>query len=312
MSQVEKNVLVQKEASKGWVLTALISLYIIWGSTYLGNLIAIETIPPFIMAGFRFTVAGLLLLSWCLLKGQKIPPPGSVARISLAGILMLFMGTGAVVWVEQFLPSGLTAVIVATVPLWFVIMDKREWSLYFANKNIIIGLLIGFAGVMLLFAGKSSLNLSGNKQQLFSFFVLTGGSICWAIGSLLSKYQQSEGSTTMKAALQMIAAGIASIIFALLNHEQAHFNLNYISRSSIIAVAYLITFGSLIGYMSYIWLLSVRPPSLVGTYAYINPVVAVFLGWMVAHETITSLQVLALCVILAGVIMVNFSKEKKK
>jgi drug/metabolite transporter (DMT)-like permease len=300
----------EKEPSKGLVITAFAAVYIFWGSTYLGNLLAIKTIPPFIMAGTRFLLAGLILYTWCLFQGEKSPSFNSILKISFSGIMMLALGTGAVIWVEQYIPSGLTAVIVATVPLWFVILDKREWKYYFSNKLIIIGLLVGFAGVLLLFAGKGSMNIKSNKMQLISFIILLVGNICWAIGSLYSRYKPVEGSTPLKAAIQLIAAGITSYIFALVNNEQEHFILQQVSLTSITAVIYLVLFGSLVGYIAYIWLLSVRPPSIVGTYAYVNPVVAVFLGWLIIGEQISKQQIIALCVILVGVIMVNFAKEK--
>jgi drug/metabolite transporter (DMT)-like permease len=300
----------EKEPSKGLVIAAFAALYIFWGSTYLGNLLAIKTIPPFIMAGTRFLIAGIILYIWCMLQREKTPSFNSILKISFSGIMMLAIGTGAVIWVEQYIPSGLTAVIVATVPLWFVILDKREWKYYFSNKLIIIGLLVGFAGVLLLFAGKGSVNFKNNKMQLFSFFILLAGNICWAIGSLYSRYKPVEGSTPFKAAIQLIAASIASYIFALLNKEQDQFLIQQVSLTSIIAVIYLVLFGSLVGYIAYIWLLSVRPPSIVGTYAYVNPVVAVFLGWLIVGEQISKQQIIALCVALAGVIMVNLAKEK--
>ena len=303
---------IQKEPSKGLVLTAFIALYLIWGSTYLANLYAIKSIPPFIMGGTRFFAAGFILLIWCIARGEKLPPFSSILKISVCGVLMLTIGTGAVIWVEQYIPSGLTAVIVATVPLWFVALDKREWSLYFSNKWIIIGLLVGFIGVLLLFIGKGTVNFTGNRMQLFSFLILTAGSISWAIGSLYSKYQATEGTTAMKAAIQMMSAGIVSFLLAVIANEYMGFNPSMVTRESIKAILYLISFGSLIGYISYIWLLSVRPPSLVGTYAYVNPVVAVFLGWLIAREKISSQQIIALCVILTGVIMVNLSKENKR
>jgi drug/metabolite transporter (DMT)-like permease len=306
------SIITKKEPSKRLVIIAFIALYLIWGSTYLANLFAIKTIPPFIMGGSRFLGAGLLLFLWCIVKGDKIPPISSIAKIALCGVLMLSIGTGAVIWVEQFLPSGLTAIIVATVPLWFVALDKREWNLYFTNKWIIAGLLVGFIGVLLLFVGKGTANFRGDRMQLISFFVLMIGSISWAIGSLYSKYQKTEGSTAMKAAIQMISAGIVAYFFAFIAGEYSTFAIRDVSFESIKAVIYLVLFGSLIGYIAYIWLLSVRPPSQVGTYAYVNPVVAVFLGWLLADEKISSQQIIALCVVLAGVIMVNFSKEKNK
>jgi drug/metabolite transporter (DMT)-like permease len=300
----------QKTPSKALVIAAFAALYIIWGSTYLAIFIAIKSIPPFLMAGARFIIAGLLLYTWCRLQGQSTPDIKSIAKISFSGVLLLFIGNSGLVWVEQYLPTGLSAIIIATVPLWFVILDKRQWKYHFANKQIIIGLLIGFAGVLSLFAGNSSVDFYSDKMKLISFFVLVLGSICWAIGTLYSKYQPSNGSTGMKASIQMMAAGIVSLITGIGSGELRQFAWSNISTESVLAVFYLISFGSLIGYMSFVWLMSVRPPSLVGTYAYVNPVVAVFLGWLIAHEQITWHQVLALSIILTGVIIVNFSKEK--
>ncbi len=301
----------QQEPAKALVIAAFAALYIIWGSTYLGILYAIHSIPPMLMAGARFTVAGLMLLAWCWFKKEKLPPFKSLGIIALSGLLMLFMGNGAVTWVEQYLPSGLAAIVVATTPLWFVLLDKRQWNYHFSNKWIIIGLLVGFAGVLLLFAGKSSGHLFDSPVKILSFFVLIAGTIGWAIGSLVTKYKPVGGSTLMKVALQMLAAGIAFFISGFASQEHQQFAWSQVSSSSILALAYLILFGSLVGYLSYIWLLGVRPPSLVGTYAYVNPIVAVFLGWLFVGEAISQQQVIALSVILLGVIVVNFAKEKK-
>jgi drug/metabolite transporter (DMT)-like permease len=300
----------QKNPSKVLVIAAFAALYIIWGSTYLAIFIAIKNIPPFLMAGVRFLIAGLTLYTWCRLQGQSTPDIKSLTKISFTGFLLLFIGNSGLVWVEQYLPSGLSAIIVATVPLWFVILDKRQWKYHFANKQIVFGLLIGFAGVLSLFAGNSKVNFFDSKMKYISFFVLVFGSICWATGSLYAKYKPANGSTGMKASVQMMTAGIVSLLTSIGSGEIQQFSWYQLSVESVLAVLYLITFGSLIGYMSFVWLMSVRPPSLVGTYAYVNPVVAVFLGWLIAHEQITWHQVIALLIILAGVIIVNFSKEK--
>lgn len=300
-----------KEPSKALIIAAFAALYLIWGSTYLGIRYALESIPPFFMMGARFLVAGALLLGWCLLKGEKLPPLRSVISIALAGFLMLFIGNGAVTWVEQYLPSGLVAIIVASVPLLFVLLDKRQWGYHFSNRGIVLGLLVGFAGVMLLFAGKGAGDIKGDPVQVLSFFVLMAGSIGWAVGSLYAKYKPVEGSTTMKAALQTLTAGVLSMVVGALAGEGSQFSWSGLTAVSVGALAYLIVMGSIVAYLSYVWLLSVRPPSLVGTYAYVNPVIAVFLGWGIAGETISRQQVLALAVILAGVLLVNFAKEKK-
>jgi drug/metabolite transporter (DMT)-like permease len=301
---------VQKHQPKALIVAAFLALYIIWGSTYLGIKYALETIPPFLMVGIRFIIAGLVLLLWCIYKKEKLPSLKSILTISFAGVLMLFIGNAAVVYAEQYLPSGLVAILVATVPLWFVILDKKQWHFHFSNKQIILGLIIGFAGVMMLFAGKGSIGITGSKMKIISFFILILGSIGWAIGSLYSKYKKTDGSTIVKVAIQMLAAGIAAMITVLFIGEHKSFSFSQVSSNSLIALIYLITLGSLVAYVAYIWLLSVRPASLVGTYAYVNPVVAVFLGWLIAGEVISTQQVIALSIVLVGVLLVNFSKEK--
>jgi drug/metabolite transporter (DMT)-like permease len=294
------------------VVAAFAALYIIWGSTYVAIRIGIRNIPPLYLVGVRFLVAGILLFSWCLGKGEKAPSFKLFWKIGLGGILMLFLGNGAVSWTEQYLPSGVAAIIVATVPLWLVLLDKRQWKFHFSNKIIITGFLVGFAGVLLLFAGKRSLYFPGNMMKLTSFFVLLGGAIAWALGSLYSKYVKVEATVTMKAAVQMLAAGIVSIVAGTLIGEKDHLVLHDLSWQPIAALIYLILMGSLVGYISYIWLLSVLPASRVGTYAYVNPVVAVFLGWLIADEHISAQQIIALVVILAGVILVNFPQQAGK
>jgi drug/metabolite transporter (DMT)-like permease len=294
------------------VIAAFAAIYLIWGSTYLGILFAIKTIPPLFMASARFTIAGVLLLGWALYKGESLPPAKSVAMISLSGILMLFFGNGAVTWVEQYLPSGLAAIIVATVPLWFVLLDKRQWSYHFTNRQIIFGLCIGFAGVILLFSGKSAAGIFNDRMKIISLFILLVGTLCWTAGSLYAKYRKMEGSTSMKVAIQMIASGLCFFILALCMKEQKNMDINSVTWQSIVALIYLILFGSLIGYLAYMWLLSVRPASLVGTYAYVNPVVAVFLGWLFAGETISLQQIAGLGIIILGLVIVNISKEKKQ
>lgn len=302
--------LIKKEPSKALVVAAFAAIYIIWGSTYLGILFAIKTIPPFFMAGVRFSIVGLLLLGWCLLKKEKMPSMASVLKIALSGILMLLLGNGSVTWVEQYLPSSLAAIVVATMPLWLVLLDKRNWGFYFSNKMIIIGLVTGFAGVVLLIADGSAANFFQDKRKSISLLILLAGTISWTIGSLYSKYKQMEGSTLMKVSIQMLAAGMASLLAGVVANEQKGFALAQVSHSSVMAMLYLIFIGSLVGYVSFMWLLSVRPASLVGTYAYVNPVVAVFLGWAIAGETITQQQMIGLGVIILGLMLVNLYKEK--
>ncbi len=299
------------QSSKGLIIAAFAAIYIIWGSTYTAVLIAIRDIPPLFMGGLRFTIAGGLLLAFARLKGEPLPPLTSLKKISVAGALMLFIGTGSVAWVEQYIPSGLAAIVVAAVPIWFVVLDRRNWSQNFTNRWTIIGLLIGFAGVITLFADKRSLDFGGDTRKIMSVFILMAGSVCWAAGSLYSKYATVQGSSVMKAAIQMVAAGICSIALGFVTGEHRNFQFADISTPALLALAYLIFIGSLVGYISYVWLLSVRSAALVGTYAYVNPIVAVFLGWLVADEHISGQQGIALLVILSGVVLVTISKRKE-
>ncbi len=299
-----------QRASKTAVIAAFAAIYVVWGSTYLGILYALESFPPFLLAAFRFIIAGLLLLGWSFLQGERLPPLSSMRKIALAGLLMLYLGNGSVTWVEQYLPSGLAAIVVATVPLWFVLLDRKQWSYYFSNGGIIAGLLIGFAGVLVLFAGKESTGIFNTPVKLISLGVLVCGTIGWAVGSLYTKYQPMQGSTTMRAGLQMLAAGLAFLATAALTKEYGIFTFSAVTARSLLALVYLIIFGSLIGYLAYIWLLGVRPASIVGTYAYVNPVVAVFLGWAFVGERISVQQMVGLGVIIAGLLLVNLYKEK--
>lgn len=303
--------LIKGRSQKTMVFAAFAAIYIIWGSTYLGILLAIKTIPPLFMAGSRFLAAGVFLLGFALWKGERIPGARALVKISFSGVLMLFMGNGAVTWVEQYLPSGLVAIVVATVPLWFVLLDKREWKFYFSNYQIILGLLIGFAGVVLLFAGKAAGDLFVNKTKIISLFILITGCVAWTIGTLFSKYSTINASTTMKVAFQMIASGLLFFPLGFVLNEHREFSIAAVSIQSVLALLYLVIMGSIVAYMAYMWLLSVKPASMVGTYAYVNPLVAVFLGWLVAGESISLRQMIGLGVIIAGLAAVNASREKK-
>jgi drug/metabolite transporter (DMT)-like permease len=307
---MSEETLISKEPSKGLVAAAFAAVYILWGSTYVGIVIAIKTVPPFLMAGTRFFAAGIILYIWCLLRGEKTPDIVSSFKSAGAGTLMLFCGTTSLIWSEQYIPSGLAAVVIASVPFWFVLLDKANWKANFTNMFTISGLVVGFIGILLLFNKRASFNLF-HKAQLTAFVVLLIGSISWAAGSLYSKYSGAKGTTTMLASIQMMTAGICGFITSILSGETNHFVLSDVSTHSIYAILYLITFGSLVGYIAYVWLLKVRPPALVGTYAYVNPVVAMSLGWLLNNEMIAGTQIAALVIILSGVLLVNLSKYKK-
>jgi drug/metabolite transporter (DMT)-like permease len=266
------------------------------------------------MLGMRFTVAGGLLLGWCLFRGERLPPARTFRQSAVTGILLLFVGLIAVAFAEQHLSTGLTAIIVAALPLWMVILDKGHWKESFTSIKVIAGLLLGFAGVVFLVtAGGDSVNFSiHNRAQLICLTGLMIGSISWAAGSLYSKHTPVPGSTFIKVSLQMLSAGVALLITSALIGDISHVSWQDVSRESWAGLLYLITFGSLVGYLCYIWVLGVWPASRVGTYAYVNPIVAVFLGWSLVGEPLSTGQFIGLGVILAGVMLVNSQSSKKK
>ncbi|UKJ06587.1 EamA family transporter [Solitalea lacus] len=302
-----------REPSKIAIILAFTSIYLIWGSTYLGIMVAIQSIPPMILGGLRFLIAGVLLLGWCLYNKEKLPSKSTIIKSSISGLLLLLWGNGAVIWAEQYIASSITAIIVAGAPLWMALLDKREWKHSFSSLAIISGLLIGFSGVVILVtAGKETTHFSlSDSKQFLGLLVLLSGSIAWVGGSLFTKYSPTEGSTLMKVSIQMLVACVAFFLVAAIRGEYQTYHWQQTTTKSWLALGYLITFGSLIGYLSYVWLLSVRSPAQVGTYAYVNPSVAVLLGWLMLNEPISLQQALSLGVILIGVMLVNKGNSKK-
>ncbi len=295
------------------IILAFTAVYIIWGSTYLAIIFAIRDIPPLLMSGMRFFLAGLLLYGWCVIvKKEKRPDLSSLGKNALCGILMLFGGIGALAWAEQYISSGLAAIIVTSVPFWFVLLDKKQWSFYFSNKFILFGLLIGFAGVALLISfGKSSPVITApHSKQLAGMLVLIAGGISWTLGSLYSKYKPASTSITMNTSIQLMMAGLFSALVSFVTGESKDFSFSQIHTSSLLALLYLIIFGSLITYLCYVWLLQKRSAAQVSSYVYVNPVVAIILGAIIGRETITAVHVLSLTIILCGVLLINLPKYK--
>ncbi|WP_353718560.1 EamA family transporter [Dyadobacter sp. 676] len=295
------------------VVLAFATVYIVWGSTYFFIQRALEGFPPFFLGAFRFIIAGLLMLGWSLMQGEKVFSWKVMKPALVTGLLLLFVGNGVVIWVEQFLPSAMVAIMVSSAPLWFVLLDKPKWAENLKNKSTILGLVVGFAGVILLFYEKimatvSSLN---SGRDLFAMVLVVVGSMAWAGGSLYSKYNSVSNSATVNSTWQMLAAGVAFIPGALFSGELASVDLAAVPVNAWLATAYLILVGSIAGFSAYVWLLKVQPATKVSTYAYVNPVVAVLLGIFFAHETITPLQISGLIVILGSVLLINLHKYRK-
>jgi len=301
-----------KNASTIMVVLAFATVYIVWGSTYLAIQKAVHGFPPLLMGALRFLASGLLLLTWCKLKGEQVFVKTNVRDSAISGVLLLFVGNGIVIWVEQFMPTSMVAITLSSAPLWFIVLDKSKWKENFRSKSTIAGLIIGFAGIILLFGENINIAFSsgGNKAEIGGLALLCVGSIAWSAGSLYSKYHSHGGSVSVSAAWQMLAAGAAFVPLSLMRGEAQHLNWQGIPAESWLAIGYLITFGSILGFSAYVWLLQVRPATQVSTHAYVNPVVAVLLGILFANERISWVQITGLAIILGSVLLINLVKYR--
>jgi len=302
-----------KNPSTVMVVIAFATVYLVWGSTYFFIQKAIQHIPALMLGATRFVAAGLIMLGWCALRKESLWNPQQIKHAAVSGLLLLLIGNGAVIWAEKSLPSSLVAVLVSSSPIWFVVLDKPKWKENFSSREILLGLIIGFIGVILLFSEQASkaLSQSGNAVQIVGLLILIIGSMSWAGGSLYAKYN-SSGSGTVNTAWQMLAAGIAFIPGSLVSNEWQTFHLSDVTTESWLSLLYLIFMGSLAGYSAYVWLLQVRPATQVSTYAYVNPVVAVLLGVFFAGEHMTWLQISGLAIILTSVLLINLAKYRKE
>lgn len=249
---------------------------------------------------------------WRKAKNEKNGSISDWKKNAITGILILTGGTGLVAWGEKYISSTEAAIAIATGPFWFIALDKKNWSYYFSNKTIVSGLIIGFAGLILFLKGSvsESTHETSEALKILAFIVLGISSISWVLGSLYSKNNPGKQSTFMNISQQLIVAGLASFVIGIFRGEWFSFSWTAVPLSSWIGLLFLIFFGSIVAYISYIWLLSTQDPVLVSTHTYINPIVAVFAGWLIAGEFISGQQFLGLGIILAGVLLTNASKYK--
>ena len=294
-------------ASRSQILAAFASIYLIWGSTYLAIRYAVQTIPPFIMGGLRFVVSGVLLYAWARYRGAPRPTRLHWRNAIIAGGLLLLGGNGAVVWAEQFVPSGLTALLVSILPFWLVIIEWIRPPRRRPHKAVIIGLIIGFIGIVVL-VGPGNIGGQGDVRPIGAV-VLILGSLSWAIGSFFSRDADLPEGGLLTTGMEMLGGGALMLVVGALSGELAHFNIHDISRPSAIGLIYLITFGSLLGFTSYIWLLDKVSPARLGTYAYVNPVVAVILGWAIASERLSARTAVAAAIVICAVALITTARS---
>src|SRR6266478_1541846 len=284
-------------------------VYLFWGSTYLGIGIAVEHIPPALMCGVRFTIAGVAMLAWCALSGRRIlHTPHDLYRMAVVGILLLMGGNLTLSYAEQIVPTGLAALLIAVTPLWFLVLDSLLLGDHHISQRGKIGLLLGIAGVVVLIWPALTTPVSIGRRELWWSIALLAGSFTWALGSVLSKKWPSADPFSATA-WQVIFAGLGNLVFAVLFERLSDVTW---TRRGVGAILYLVVCGSWIGYTAYIWLLQHVPTSKVATYAYVNPVVAVFLGWLVLHERIDHFIVLGTAVVVASVVLVISAKVRTR
>jgi drug/metabolite transporter (DMT)-like permease len=288
--------------SKIWL--ALLALYIVWGSTYLGIKVAIETIPPFFHASIRFLVSGIILVVWQRSAGQAMPTRKQWISTAIIGTLLLLGGNGLVSWAEQFIPSGVAALIIGSVPMFLVVAEALRPNGVKPTWQAIVGLLIGFVGIFIL-VGPSEISGSDTKLNPFGVIALLGACLAWASGSIYSKTADLPKSSLMNTGAQMLMGSISLLIVSLLTGELNGWDITAVSARSLYGLLYLITAGSLIGFVSYGWLLQNAPISLVATYAYVNPIVAVLLGNWIGDEPLEPRIWVAAAIIIGSVIFIN-------
>lgn len=291
------------------IALAFAIVYVVWGSTYLAILFAIDTLPPFLMASVRFFIAGGALYAWARLFGGAAAPTRLQWRsTAVIGVLLLFGGNGLVVWAETRIPSGVTALLVGIVPCWMVVLDWLRPGGVRPSAQIVVGLLLGLVGLFWL-VGPDAL-LGGGRTDLVGAGAVLLASLSWAAGSIYSRHAVVPASPFLATATQMLAGAAALGVLGLALGEPWRFDAAAFSARSVAALGYLIVFGSIIAFTAYVWLLRVSTPARVSTYAYVNPVVAVLLGWLLADEALTIRMIVAALVIVSGVALITLAPRE--
>ena len=300
----------QKASYPPSVWSALISTYLVWGSTYLAIRFAIATIPPFLMAGSRFLTAGLILFLWMRLRGEKTPGTAQWKSTAVIGFFLIVLGNGGVSWVEQKVPSGITALLVGTVPLWMVVLEWAGKKTARPGLGVWLGIGLGLLGIGLLVFSRNRPGELQVNPWWGGALVLT--SLAWAYGSLYARSADLPSSAFLAASMEMITGGLMQLVAGLLLGEAGQFHPSRMSPASMEAWAYLTLVGSLVGFTSYIWVLQKSNPELASTYAFVNPVIAVFLGWLLAGEALNPSLFLAAAFIVGAVVLITLKPRKRE
>lgn len=294
--------------TKIWL--ALLALYIVWGSTYLAIRFSVETIPPFLHASIRFLISGVILYSWRRLAGDAPPTLGNWKATAIVGTALLLGGNGLVALAEKTVPSGIAALMISTSPFWLVLFESLRSGGSKPNRLTILGLILGFSGVIILI-GPAEITGGEGSIDRFGAIMLLLAPIFWSMGSIFARGADLPKSNLLGTGMEMLMGAVALFIVSVITGELNGFSFDQVSTRSWLGLLYLITFGSLIGFVSYGWLLQNAPISLTSTYAYVNPMVAVFLGYFLADEALNGRILLASVIIVGSVILINRARLVK-
>ena len=289
------------------VLLAFATVYVVWGSTYLAIRFGIETIPPFFMAGVRFCISGALFVGWALARGAQRPAASLWRPAALVGALMVAGGIGGVTWAEQFVPSGLTALLIALVPLWVVLIDWLRPDGAYPGLAVFVGLIIGLTGMALL-VNPTSVG-GGGEVNPIGALALVGATLSWASGSVYSHYVRQSSSQTLAAGMPMLSGGLILLAVSGVTGEFAAVDTSAMTWRSLLAVGYLIGPGSL-AYAAYLFLLQASTPTKAATYAYVNPIIALLLGALLGGEHVSGWTLICSTVIITGVVVIVTAKGR--
>ena len=286
------------------------AIYIIWGSSYLGIRFTLETLPPFFVTGFRFTTAGIALIAYALFKGCSMPTKGNWTHAAKVGVLAFSLSFGMTACAQTVVPSSIAALIVALEPAWFVIFDWLFFHGPRPSARVAVAQLIGFSGCAVLVLAEPDPNIAIKSSYIFWVGVILLGNLCWTYGALYSRGPGAHKDPTLASGMQMFCGGVAMFLVAILSGDLGR--LGDASSKSIVALCYLIFFGSLLAYSSYVYLLRTQPLDKVAAHAFVNPIVAVFAGWAFADERVTTNVLIAAALIIVSVLVTIYGGRGKR
>lgn len=297
------------------IIFAYFLIYVVWGSTYYFIGVALRGLPPFLLGAFRFMAAGLILLAWCRYRGEPVFKKSLIKKSAISGIVLLFIDMAVVMLAQQYVSSSLVAIIASSTAIWIMALDAPMWKRNFRSPTVILGIIVGFLGVMMLYVEQFNLDNQTEEHTEYGVLLLIFGCISWALGTLYAKYRSSgeeEVNAFAGSAWQMLFASAMFWLCAAINGDITGTDLQAVPITSWMSLAYLIVCGSIMAYSAYVWLLKVRPATEVGTHAYVNPFIAVFIGVTLGNENVTIIQLLGLVVILLSVVLIQKKPSRQK